>query len=333
MRAWLICLVLLAGCGGSGNNGDGGMSDMALNDKWEIVDVPDVDYFAVTGSSPTDIIIVGAHGTILRWNGLLDMSTGNPLSPFKHTLVQETTPTTADLHGVFAVDPMTAYAVGDNGTILFWDGTTWNDQSLQPMPDAGPVPFLTGVWATSATNALAVGEQGAAYQWNGMTWRQVPTASPDNLLACNVVNNGNLSAVGTLGTIATWTGTNFTRQAIPGYSKTLGGISPHGYLVGVDGALFTFDGAMTTTAITGLPAVFLRSVADAGGDVWAVGFDATVVRVRGGGSDIFVYPNIPERWIEGVWAGAKDDVWIVGASGTVIHGPPPDYPPLDGGVM
>jgi hypothetical protein len=332
MRTWLTCLVLLAGCGSGDGNGDGGMPDMALNDKWEIVDVPNVDYFAVSGSSSTDVIIVGAHGTILRWNGLLDMSTGNPLSPFKHTLIQEQSPTTADLHGVFAVDPMTAFAVGDNGTILYWDGMMWHDQTLQPMPDAGAIPFLTGVWATTAMNAMVVGEQGAAYQWDGVTWKPVTTASPDNLLAINVIN-GNLTAVGTLGTIATWTGTTFTRQAIAGYSKTLGGISPNGFLVGVDGGLFTFDGNMTTMPITGLPTVFLRGVAQAGGDLWAVGFDATVARVRGGGSDIFVYPNIPERWIEGVWAGAPDDVWIVGASGTVIHGPPPDDPPLDGGVM
>jgi hypothetical protein len=305
-----------------GTNFDAAVPDMA-GEQWIAQDVPQVDYFAVHGSSATDVILVGKAGTIVRWNGT--------------AFVTEASGTMADLFGVYAVNPMLAYAVGAGGTTVVWNGTAWTASDFVPNPDAGlpPMPALSGIWANAPTNAIAVGEMGTAVSYDGTAWTEVPTDSPDNLLA--VVNTGSLEfAVGTLGTISRWTGSNFTRTALPGFAKTLtGAVADTGgtYVVGIDGALFSYDGS-NFTKIDGLPSVQLRGVAaPAGGDVWVVGFDATVARVRGGGSDVFVYPNIPQKWVYGVWAAAADDVWVVGASGMVLRGPPPNDPPIpDGGT-
>jgi hypothetical protein len=310
---------LSLGCGSQVSRDMGiGTADLA-GTEWIAQDVPQVDYFAVHGDSAMNVILVGAAGTIVRWNGT--------------AFVVEASGTSADLFGVYSVNPMLAYAVGAGGTTLRWDGAQWTAGMFAPNPDAGlpPMPALSGVWADTS-QALAVGEMGTAVRYDGTSWSQVPVDSPDNLLS--ITKTGQTFAVGTLGTISVYDGTAFHRQALMGYSKTLtcAVADQGGYLAGLDGALFVYSGGWNL--IPGLPPVFLRGVAaPAGGDVWVVGFDATVARVRGGGTDIFVYPNIPNRWVNGVWAAAADDVWVVGASGMVLRGPPPIDPPLgDGGT-
>jgi hypothetical protein len=139
--------------------------------------------------------------------------------------------------------------------------------------------------------------------------------------------------VGTLGTVARYDGTSFRREAIPGFSKTLAGATSGSggtYVVGLDGALFRYaDGAFAP--IAGLPAVFLRAVAAPGESVFVAGWDGVVARVRG--EQVLVSTVEPRRWLHGVYAAADDDVWIVGTSGLVLHGPPPRDPAADAGAQ
>src|SRR5262249_39628581 len=67
-------------------------------ESWTSVSAPAVNYYSVHGSSATDVWIVGAGGTILHWDGMA-------LNPVPSG-------TKADLYSVYAVSPMSAYAVG-----------------------------------------------------------------------------------------------------------------------------------------------------------------------------------------------------------------------------
>jgi hypothetical protein len=202
-----------------------------------------------------------------------------------------------------------------------WNGVDW---SLQ---DAGTTAWLSGVW-DDGKSMFAVGERGTVVSYQG-EWKTIPTATPDDLYAVTGDADG-VWAVGALGTIAKYDGTMFNRTTIDGFSRTFaaatsgnGGV----WLAGVGGALYRYDRG--PSAVSGVPSVYLRAVAAPGQVVWAVGFDATVLRVEG--KTVQAITDVPARTYEGVWAASDDDVWIVGTSGTVLRSRP--VPAPDGGSI
>lgn len=76
--------------------------------------------------------------------------------------------TTANLWAVWGSSATSIWAVGDGGTIVHWDGTTW---SLQP---SGTSVTLYGVHGTGDRDVWAVGEAGTTLRWNGTAWSAVP---------------------------------------------------------------------------------------------------------------------------------------------------------------
>lgn len=79
--------------------------------------------------------------------------------------------TTQDLEDVFVLNSTTAYTVGDAGTIKVYDGTNWSNSS------SGTSEKLQGVWAYSTTDVFAVGENGVVLHYNGTTWSDVSSAA------------------------------------------------------------------------------------------------------------------------------------------------------------
>lgn len=65
-----------------------------------------------------------------------------------------TSPTTQSLRGLWASADNNVYAVGDGGTILQFDGTTWTRMNSNSTTN------LRAVWGSSATNIYAVGDSG-----------------------------------------------------------------------------------------------------------------------------------------------------------------------------
>ena len=76
----------------------------------------DVHSGAFVGSPLTDAWLVGDHGTILH----------SPTAA-SSTWSVEPSGTTEDLFAVTADSATRAFAVGSNGTILHWDGSTWHE--------------------------------------------------------------------------------------------------------------------------------------------------------------------------------------------------------------
>ncbi len=93
---------------------------------------------------------------------------------------------TTQLRSVFAVDLHLAWAVGDEGTLLRFDGTTWRDANAG-LPKTTQ---LRGVWAASATDAWVVGgepkpqgtldaaELGVIMHWDGLAWTRATGKFP-----------------------------------------------------------------------------------------------------------------------------------------------------------
>ena len=106
------------------------------------------DLYGVWSVSESDVFVVGAGGTILRYGGAWSA---------------ETSPTTQTLHAVWATGGGQAFAVGAGGTILHRDGATWSAIASPTTVD------LTGVWGSSSSDVWAVGGS-LILHWNGTSF-------------------------------------------------------------------------------------------------------------------------------------------------------------------
>lgn len=72
--------------------------------------------------------------------------------------------TTEHLNGIWGSASNHIFAVGDNGTILYYDGTSW---STVASPVSGDI---NAIWGRSASEIYAVGDSGILIEFNGVEW-------------------------------------------------------------------------------------------------------------------------------------------------------------------
>jgi len=87
-------------------------------------------------------------------------------------------PTDKDLCSVFALSKDNAWAVGDSGVIIHWDGETW---SLVESPTS---ERLNSVYFVSPDDGWAVGNSGTILHYDGNNWHKVE--SPTSEILCSV---------------------------------------------------------------------------------------------------------------------------------------------------
>jgi photosystem II stability/assembly factor-like uncharacterized protein len=97
-----------------------------------------------------------------------------------------------DLHGVFLADAQHAWAVGTQGTVLFFDDTAWAHQAIVP----GVTAALRAVVFASASEGMAVGDGGIALEFANGAWQHQSTGVDVDLLALAALPGGGVLAVG-----------------------------------------------------------------------------------------------------------------------------------------
>jgi hypothetical protein len=75
----------------------------------------------------------------------------------------------ATLYSISANNATSAWAVGGNGTVLYWGGTQWDGQTGTTTADLKGVSLMHGNFTTFA-QAWAVGTGGKIIAWAGNTW-------------------------------------------------------------------------------------------------------------------------------------------------------------------
>ena len=146
--------------------GNSGFASLALHydgKKWKHLDPGGSETFWwVSGSSDTDVWMVGEHGRIAHYDG----------SGFS----ESDRPTTATLWGAIAFSPTDAWAVGgsadhaageDTDVVAHYDGTSWTRIVL---PGAPLGRALFKVWGTSSDDLYVVGEASTIWHKTGDTW-------------------------------------------------------------------------------------------------------------------------------------------------------------------
>jgi hypothetical protein len=236
---------------------------------------------AIHGSGTTNVFAVGnspgagSPPAIVRWTG----------GPAWTNISPAGVAVGLNLYGVFAVNPSLAFAVGDTGTMLRWDGTLWAS-ILSGTPNT-----LRGIWMASSTDGWAVGDAGTIVRWNGLAWAAETSPTANQLNSVQALTSTDVWAVGNLGTILHRNGLGWT--LVPsGVTQNLNSLymlsDTEGWVVGAsDGTapvILFWDGS-TWTRVFPIPMVNLDLLdvwMVASQDGWSVGQNGLILRFGAG---------------------------------------------------
>ncbi|OGT60118.1 MAG: hypothetical protein A3E85_03430 [Gammaproteobacteria bacterium RIFCSPHIGHO2_12_FULL_45_12] len=184
--------------------------------------------------------------TVLTWNG----SAWSLLSPSTSPSVPADNRNNANLNAVHVIDTVgtgtanIGFAVGDNGSILKYNGSNW-------VTDSSPTTRnLTGIDTVSTSEAWAVGVNGTIIRWNGSSWSNV--SSP----------------------------TNTKLNAIAMLDTNQDGLADVGWAVGNSSQILFYNGISWSNANDGNQHLFGISIINPN-DAWAVGANGTVYHWNG----------------------------------------------------
>ena len=226
-----------------------------------------------------------------------------------------TNPDNATLRGVWGSSGSSVYAVGDMGTILHYDGSSWTDMT-DPIHSEG----INGIWGSSATDIYAVGISNAAVRHYAGNWT-ISEFSPD-LKAVWGSSASDIFAAGYNGSILHYDGFNWYDRTNYGLMNDINGIwgssATNVYFAGAANAsirhyngnwtVSEYDTGQTLNGIWGSSAVNIFAVGQFGA-IWQ--FDGSTwidSSPPGLYSDIF-----------GVWGSSANDVYAVGSQNATIR--------------
>jgi hypothetical protein len=200
-------------------------------------------FYDVYGTSASNVFAVGADGLIMRYNGTTwsaQRYNGTIVAnePLYAPVIPARKYTLRALWGL-PVQNFTV-TVGDSGTVLYHDGTSWTDFSVPT--DAA----LTDVWGTDYNNFYATTSDGRLMRWNGFALSYVAGVNaPGALHAVWGTSATNMYVAGDGGTLYRYNGSTWTRIWLPTRSTLYaiwGTSSTNMFVGGEDGALYRYDG-------------------------------------------------------------------------------------------
>jgi len=260
------------------------------------------DIFALHGAGDGRILAAGAQGRVIVFDGSL--------------WGLQQAPTQEHLRGIWAATTTDAWAVGDRGAVVRWDGLRWHEV---PMPAAlGAVNWAgvegvgdgvwlwgeAGVWAHDGFSA----EQVILDITTGAV-RDVWAAGPDDVWL-----------VGDGGRIRRWTGGPQASHDLPGPAwRAIWGAAPDDvWVVGDGGRVARWDGQQWFEFLPVTSRSLTAVHATGPDDAWAVG-DAGVV-LRWDGQRWRQRDTVPHADLRGVWTTSAGRTMTAGQH-TLLLGP------------
>jgi photosystem II stability/assembly factor-like uncharacterized protein len=265
--------------------------------------------------------------------------------------------THADLHGIHGAANGDVYAVGDESTIMRYDGSSWSraptgDSQLQDVfvispldvvvvgftrgPFAGgcvmegadnawtgicapSYPDFYGVWARNAAEVYIVGNAGTVYRNNRITMEPEPAPLADYRDVWGF-ESGEPIAVALGGVIAMRDAGTWSAMPDPVSSDLYGvwGTSPsHAYAVGANGVILRLDASGVWQSMISGVADDIVAVSGDDGTVWAVTRTGSALRLDGTTWRIEPWPGI--AGYGGVYVRSDRGVFAVGNAGGVVR--------------
>jgi hypothetical protein len=218
------------------------------------------------------------------------------------------------------VDAPDGWIVGDDGVILRWNGTDWNQV---PSPTDAD---LRGVYMLNSTDGWAVGIDGVTIHWNGTSWTQVSSGTAVNLLDIEAAGQ-HYYAVGENGTVIMWNGTKWTPEILP-TNLAIRSIDmfwvpdlfdPPGYwsglAVGDQGLMLNYTQKTGWTEMLSPTEAQLNDI----DGLWAVGSGWTIIQWEKGEWKNASTPMSGYGWLNTLDMVTSDDGWAMGYNGTILH--------------
>ncbi len=218
------------------------------------------------------------------------------------------------LQDISVVSSQDIWAVGDNGLIVHYNGTTWNTVS-SPTGDR-----LDAISMISATDGWAVGDGGKIIHYNGTSWSLVTSPSTDHLNAISMISATDGWAVGAAGKILRYNGTSWSEFSDTG-GNTWYAIhmltATDGWLVGNQGLIYRWNGSTwsnhTDTGGTVWSGVYMLSATDG----WVIGDQGNIYRWNGTTWSLHTDTG-GDNWND-VHIYSSTDGFIVGQGGKILH--------------
>ena len=239
-------------------------------------------------------------------------------------------PLSISLRSVWASAPDDAWAVGELGALLHYDGTGWR------AAEQGVNATLNAVWGAARDKIWAVGDAGTVLFYNGTSWSPLPGLS----VTANLTSvQGNAAGddvwiAGGAGTLLHLEGGTFVQKTGPlaGYQYSGIAYSAPDFVVfstTTQGKqMAVWNGTAFSTLTLSIPEDFFSyGMSGAPDTAWAVGYtilsgiaSPAVLRIgRTTTERVPVVAGPTVRYLRGVHARAANDVWMVGDEGTAFR--------------
>ncbi len=209
--------------------------------------------------------------------------------------------------------------VGLNATALRWNGTAWAPENL---PN-GVNDDLFGVWMAVGGAAVAVGERGRTFRFNGSTWANQNSGAGNNVTFNAVWGSAGNSvwAVGTGGVIRFWNGSNWSAQT-SGVTTELMAIQgldeDEVWVTGRNGTMLLFNGATWSSQDANTNQDLLGVAAVSATSAVAVGNRRASARWNGT-SWTASAAILPNVTFPAIWSADDDRVWFGGGNGLILR--------------
>ncbi|MBK9292535.1 MAG: T9SS type A sorting domain-containing protein [Bacteroidetes bacterium] len=225
-----------------------------------------------------------------------------------------TSGTTQNLNDVFFVDANNGWAVGQAGTILYFNGTAWAPQT------SGVTANLNGVFFTSATNGYAVGASATVLRWDGNSWSPVSSGITGNvtLNAIHGLDANNIWIAGTAGNFSYFNGTSWSNGIIANREITgLWALAPDKIWASARaGRIFYFNGQSWAEQASGSTRDLWDVCMLSENNGFIVGSNGTLIQFNG--TEWGVIASGTTQNLNGIYLMDANTGFIVGNSGAII---------------
>jgi hypothetical protein len=231
--------------------------------------------------------------------------------------------TTEHLRDAFGFSTNDVFAVGDNGTILHYNGTDWSQMNIATTVN------LNGVWGFAHDDVFVSGNEGTMLHYDGVGWTALDVGTTDPIGAVTgVLGDRVLAIVGTMGRVLMgfevtpgqyqWqtydSNANVPLNAIAAFSDEYSPASVA--VVGDDGVAYLFEGPNDWYEMNTGTSVDLRGVyGDGPNNLIAVGGE-TVIAYTGDVVDSIAtwHPLVspPGNPLNAIVARSYNDVFMLG---------------------
>jgi hypothetical protein len=304
---WIVTMVVLAWAGclrlgydkpredGNGSSSDAPLVDALRVDAMPQADGPPADNLALD-VGPTTGWVVSAHNL-----------------------------TNATLRGVWTHSPSQVYVVGDGGTVLFYDGSSWSKLTTPQL--TADLHAVCGAQTNTSgqLGVYMVGESPYVWRLQDNSWVD-PLQVPTSVSLFDVWGGASLANFRAVGAKATVLQgmlpdllVQLTHDCTTGSLRTVIGGGSKIWIAGDGGKVCYQKGGIQELAHNKTTETLNAAWYDSSsGSIWFVGNNGTVLHVDSGGASSLIAAPVKGN-LRGIWGSSGSDIWAVGGNGLIQH--------------